>query len=240
MTAGVRAGLSGGSPAAEPSARTGGSPAAHRMAPARPDVRADRAALTRRLVTFLFVIAVLGGTVLTIDLASSWTASVARFPEPGPGVAQLEAELAAEQARSDDLQAQLDSIIAASAGLAAGMDEVGARLGGDTNSAQSLRTALAAARARLSLLHQALANTGVVLPTRAPLAAGNGTPGGAAAGAILPGIPPVPTAVPTPAPAATYPPGVPASWPSNRPIPPMPSPCVQPKLEDNGVWNCQV
>lgn len=34
------------------------------------------------------------------------------------------------------------------------------------------------------------------------------------------------------------PPGVPADWPANKPIPPMPPNCQQPQLELNGVWNC--
>jgi hypothetical protein len=37
----------------------------------------------------------------------------------------------------------------------------------------------------------------------------------------------------------TRPPGVPEDWPSDRPIPPMPSGCRQPQLEDDGTWNCQ-
>jgi hypothetical protein len=237
VTAGVRAGL----PSTEHAGRAGDDRAAPGMAAVRPAPRTEAAARIRRVANLLLVLVVLGGAAATVGLASSWTASVARFPDPQPGVAQLESELATEQGRADDLQAQLDSIIAASANLAAGMDDVGARLGGDTTSAQSLRTALAAARARLTVLQQALANAGVALPTRVPATDG-GTPGGAGAaagaGAILPAITPAPTTAP-PAAAATYPPGVPASWPSGKPIPPMPSPCVQPQLEDNGVWNCQ-
>jgi len=37
----------------------------------------------------------------------------------------------------------------------------------------------------------------------------------------------------------TRPRGVPADWPPDKPIPPMPPGCRQPQLEDNGVWNCQ-
>jgi len=36
----------------------------------------------------------------------------------------------------------------------------------------------------------------------------------------------------------TRPPGVPADWPPDKPIPPMPSNCREPQLEDNGLWNC--
>ena len=55
---------------------------------------------------------------------------------------------------------------------------------------------------------------------------------------------PTTTAAPstTPAPVTTTaarPEGVPADWPANKPIPPMPAGCAQPQLEDNGVWNCQ-
>lgn len=37
----------------------------------------------------------------------------------------------------------------------------------------------------------------------------------------------------------TRPPGVPKDWPADKPIPPMPPDCEDPKLEDNGQWNCQ-
>ena len=36
----------------------------------------------------------------------------------------------------------------------------------------------------------------------------------------------------------TLPPGVPDDWPDDRPIPPMPSDCEKPQLEDDGTWNC--
>jgi hypothetical protein len=32
---------------------------------------------------------------------------------------------------------------------------------------------------------------------------------------------------------------VPADWPADKPIPPMPPDCEKPQLEDNGVWNCE-
>lgn len=38
--------------------------------------------------------------------------------------------------------------------------------------------------------------------------------------------------------STTRPPGVPADWPADRPIPPMPADCQQAQLEDNGTWNC--
>jgi hypothetical protein len=37
----------------------------------------------------------------------------------------------------------------------------------------------------------------------------------------------------------TRPRGVPADWPPDKPIPPMPANCGHPQLEDNGVWNCE-
>lgn len=54
--------------------------------------------------------------------------------------------------------------------------------------------------------------------------------------------PPATTSPPTTAPRAvtttTRPPGVPADWPADEPIPPMPPDCEQPQLEDDGQWNC--
>jgi hypothetical protein len=58
-----------------------------------------------------------------------------------------------------------------------------------------------------------------------------------------PGVP-TPTTTPAqstttiPTTTTTRPPGVPADWPNNKPIPPVPPNCRQPQLEDNGVWNC--
>ena len=59
--------------------------------------------------------------------------------------------------------------------------------------------------------------------------------------AVPPGITPTSSTTATPALAPTTvarPLGVPADWPANEPIPPMPADCRQPQLEDNGVWNC--
>ncbi len=56
---------------------------------------------------------------------------------------------------------------------------------------------------------------------------------------IEPDSPPA-TATTVPATTSmTRPRGVPADWPRDKPIPPMPPDCHQPQLEDNGVWNCQ-
>jgi hypothetical protein len=46
-----------------------------------------------------------------------------------------------------------------------------------------------------------------------------------------------PTTMPTTT-TTTRMPGIPADGPPGQPIPPMPPNCYQPKLEDNGVWNC--
>lgn len=42
-----------------------------------------------------------------------------------------------------------------------------------------------------------------------------------------------------PATTAARPPGVPADWPADQPVPPVPADCLKPQLEDNGVWNCE-
>jgi hypothetical protein len=54
-----------------------------------------------------------------------------------------------------------------------------------------------------------------------------------------PAPPAVTTTTMAPVTTTTRPRGVPADWPPGKPIPPMPPNCGQPKLEDNGVWNCQ-
>lgn len=54
-----------------------------------------------------------------------------------------------------------------------------------------------------------------------------------------PGTAATSTTATTGATATTRPPGVPADWPADQPIPPMPPGCRDPQLEDNGEWNCQ-
>lgn len=49
--------------------------------------------------------------------------------------------------------------------------------------------------------------------------------------------PPPSTTIP-PTTSTTRPPGVPADWPADKPIPPMPENCQKPQLEDDGTWNC--
>ena len=74
--------------------------------------------------------------------------------------------------------------------------------------------------------------------TAAPATTTAPTPAGTTAATITTS----PTVTTAPAPvttAATRPEGVPVDWPANKPIPPMPAGCVEPQLEDNGVWNCQ-
>ena len=69
-------------------------------------------------------------------------------------------------------------------------------------------------------------NTTPPVTTAAP-AAGSTSPAGPTAAAS------------TPSTTNWPPPGVPRDWPKSNPIPPIPSGCVQPRLEDDGIWNCQ-
>lgn len=67
------------------------------------------------------------------------------------------------------------------------------------------------------------------------------TPAPVASNSVTPPAHPTPTTTTPPPPTvttSTLPPGVPADWPADKPIPPMPPGCRKPQLEDNGVWNC--
>jgi hypothetical protein len=81
----------------------------------------------------------------------------------------------------------------------------------------------------------------IVTPVVVPIIVAVPTVAGAPVTAPATSPPTVPktTAAPvTVAPTTTRPPGVPADWPANKAIPPMPKNCEQPQLELNGVWNC--
>jgi hypothetical protein len=179
----------------------------------------------------------LAGGVLTVQVAADWTAVAARYPEAVIGLGQLKAQLAEEEARADALQGQLDQIVAGTAELAGALDEAGTRLGSDAATAAAVRASLATARARLAVLQRAIGAAGAAVPRRGATPSGPpppATPGvsdGDASAAATP--------TPSAGPLLTYPPGVPADWPSSRPIPPQPSGCVQPQLELDGTWNCQ-
>jgi hypothetical protein len=195
-------------------------------------------ALARRVGLMLLVVASLAGGALTVRAAAGWTAETAIYPVPVAGLGQLTAQLGDEQARADALQARLDQLVAGSMDLAGALDEAATRLHGDASTASALRSNLVAAQARLHALRKALAAAGV--PAQARTRALSATPPtGPIAAPTTTGPAAATTAPAVPAPAATYPPGVPADWPSSQPIPPMPLGCVQPQLELNGAWNCQ-
>lgn len=190
----------------------------------------------RRVLVALLVIGSLGGGALTVRLAAAWVSVAAQYPEPVVSIAQLTEQVAAEQARAESLQAQLDDLVAGSTDLAGALADAGTRLGGDASTAESLRAGLAVARARLAALQQALSAASGV-STRQPASSAAGTNLAARTAATAPpagGTVPVAASAP-----AAYPPGVPADWPASQPIPSMPAGCVQPQLELNGQWNCQ-
>ncbi len=89
-------------------------------------------------------------------------------------------------------------------------------------------------------------STGGAAPAT-PDADGSSSPAPASAPSATSSAPTAPPSQPratTTAPASpattttTRPPGVPADWPADRPIPPIPPGCQKPQLEDDGVWNC--
>jgi septal ring factor EnvC (AmiA/AmiB activator) len=110
--------------------------------------------------------------VVSIRAAAAWTATSAP-PSTPISVASLNDQVAAEQARSAALQAQLDELVARSAELTAALETARGRIAADASAARDLRSRLADARRKLSALSRTLAR-----PVTAPRAVAAAAPAG--------------------------------------------------------------
>jgi hypothetical protein len=134
----------------------------------------SRSLKLRRVVVIIGVIASLVVGVLSIEVAAALTAAAAPPPAPPMSLSALQDALAAQQARGDDLEAQLaemnDLTAALSAALAGTSDHISTQgktakeLQKDLKAAQSklakLQGLLAKAEERLAVLRQAAKNAG--------------------------------------------------------------------------------
>lgn len=123
----------------------------------------------RRPAVMLGVILVLLAGAATIRAAAAWTAASSPLADKPPSVESLQSALAAEQARSLALQAQLDAITTGSTDLAAALQAARDRIAEDASQARSLQADLEAARTRLAALERSIRQARTATP--APVAA---------------------------------------------------------------------
>ena len=130
--------------------------------------------IARRTAVVLGVTASLLLGVVSIRAAAAWTAASAPLASVPVSVASLTDELAAEQARSAALQAQLDDLAGRSTELTGALEAAQGRMTTDAATAKDLRARLAAATKKLAALTQSLkqaarASTASVVVTGAPV-----------------------------------------------------------------------
>jgi septal ring factor EnvC (AmiA/AmiB activator) len=153
-------------PASAPAATT-----RHR-APVAPEAAGRRisGSAVRRTLTALGVVLSLGLGIATIRAAAAWTASAAPLEEAPPSIAELNAALQVERARSQFLLAQLDALSASSAELETALAAAEQRIAQDATDADALNASLADARQRLAKLEASLLAARAPAPAAAPVA----------------------------------------------------------------------
>jgi septal ring factor EnvC (AmiA/AmiB activator) len=137
-------------------------------------------AAVRRGLTVIGVVLSLALGVATIRAAAAWTAAAAPLEEAPPTIAELNAALQLERARSQALLEQLDSLSAGSADLKAALAAAEQRIAQDATDADALDASLADARERLARLEASLRAARAPAPAApvAPAAAPTPAPGG--------------------------------------------------------------
>lgn len=163
--------------------------------------------MKRRIRRTLVIFGVIASLILgvgSIRLAAELTAAAAPPPAPPVSMQALQAQLAAEQARSASLQQQLDDLMGATTQLTTALDSTESVVNADGATAAELRARLKDAQARLKLLTKllkeasdrlaALGASGPTVPPGQTGGSGSGTGGGTN---------PAPTPNPTPKPTPT-------------------------------------
>ncbi len=111
--------------------------------------------LRHPLVVLGVVFSLLAGAA-TIRAAAAWTAASSPLAVQPPSVEQLQADLAAEQARSADLQLQLGQLAASSRDLVTALETARSRIATDAEQARALQDSLAAAKDKLATLERTI------------------------------------------------------------------------------------
>jgi len=149
---------------------------------------------------------VIGGVVLSllvgvasIRLAAQLTAAAAPPPAPPVSIAELQAQLGAEQARAAALQRELDELTGLSGTLTSALNSTEDQVTADGLTAQELRERLAAAEARLakvtSLLKGATSRLAALNRAASNAGAGGSTVGSGGSGGSNPTPKPTPVAL---------------------------------------------
>lgn len=111
--------------------------------------------LRHPLVVLGVVLSLLAGAA-TIRGAAAWTAASSPLAVKPPAVEQLRADLAAEQARSADLQLQLGQLAASSRDLVTALETARTRIAADAEQARALQVSLTAAKDKLATLERTI------------------------------------------------------------------------------------
>ena len=111
----------------------------------------------RRLATIVAVIAALVVGYGSIRAAAAWTAASAPLSVAPVPVSALQDRLAVEQARSEDLRAQLETLTAQSTEMTAALEAAQSQIVTDTDHANALAKQLKDAKKKLAKLEASIA-----------------------------------------------------------------------------------
>jgi hypothetical protein len=155
--------------------------------------------IRRALVACGVVISLVVGFV-SVRVAADLTAAAAPPPAPPISMEELQARLAAEQARAASLQQELDALTGVTGQLTSALNTTGAQVSADGSTAAQLRARLKTAEARLTLVNKLLkqanarlAALGAPVKTPPPVTSG----GGGGSGGSNPKPTPKPPSQPT-------------------------------------------
>ena len=114
--------------------------------------------IARRTAVATAVVGSVAAGAVTIRAAGDWAASNAPAAAPVSADAVTQ-QLAAEKARSDDLQARLQNVTAQTTDLAVALEAATAKIGTDGKAAQALQKELKAAQKKLADLKAKMAHS---------------------------------------------------------------------------------
>jgi DNA repair exonuclease SbcCD ATPase subunit len=123
--------------------------------------------LRHPLVVLGVVLSLLAGAA-TIRAAAAWTAASSPLAVKPPSVEQLQADLAAEQARSADLQLQLGQLVTSSRDLVTALETARSRIATDAEEARTVQESLAAAKDKLATLERTIRQARAAAAATAP------------------------------------------------------------------------
>jgi len=110
----------------------------------------------RRTLTLVGALAAIFLGLAAIQAAAAWTADAAPLAATPVSAASIESKLEAEQARSADLQAQLDALAANADGLSTALSAAQARIDADAAHAKTLERDLQTAKKKLAALQHSI------------------------------------------------------------------------------------